>query len=161
MFWNFSWGSSCILRIGRLQHQQRNHCNRNFIQSLHQMPNTNKEWECLSSSLYVSIPNHFTRMEIKCVNILLFLVNPFSEYGIPSWIDFLQSQTEVWIIVNKKKLKNCWEKCNLMKTHCIASHSTRQSALYHLQTPNENYFISAIYQNLSSILRQENVTHNN
>lgn len=59
------------------------------------MPNTNIEWECLSSSLYVSPPNHFTRMEITFVNILPFLVNPFSEYGIPSWIDVLQSQTEV------------------------------------------------------------------
>jgi len=47
------------------------------------MPNTNAEWERLSSSLYVALPKHFTRMEIVCVNILLFLVNPFSGYGIP------------------------------------------------------------------------------
>jgi hypothetical protein len=58
------------------------------------MPNTNVKWEHLSSSLYVSPPKHFTRMEITCVNILLFLVNTFSEYGISSWIDVLQSQIE-------------------------------------------------------------------
>jgi len=59
------------------------------------MPNTYAEWEHLSSSLYVAPPKHFTRMEITCVNILFFLANPFSGYGIPSWIDVLQSQTEV------------------------------------------------------------------
>ena len=145
MFWNFSWGSSCILRIGRLQHQHRNHYNRNLIQSLHQMPNTNVESERLSSSLYVSPPKHFTRMEITCVNILVFLINPFSEYGIPSWIDVRQSQAEVWILVNTKQNWKIVEyECNLMKTQRIASHSARQSAHFYLQTPNEDYFISAI-----------------